>query len=366
MTAAARIRHSQGMQIVDADAHVIEGADLIRGLMADFPDKVRFARAGEVGAIYFEERPYPNPVGPGAGCPPTEGLSIDRGSNPFTPEGVLADADREQIHAMVLFPSALLGLPAFDDPAFTAEVARRYNRWMAAYCRPHGGRLAGVALVPIEDVAASVEILREAKQLGLVAAMIPACLRERNLDHPSLEPFFRACEALDLGVGVHGAPGIHLPKLGSERFDNYLQVHCLSFPFDMMVATTALVMGGVLERHPRLRVALLESGVGWLPYFLDRMDEHFEKRGRLVPGVKREPSEYVARGQLFISCEPEESALPLAVERVGAEHIMYASDYPHWDGDFPESTRPLRERGDLSDSARALILEGSARAFYRL
>lgn len=352
------------MKIVDADAHIIEGGALMESLLRDFPDKVRFAREGEVGAIYFEERPYPNPVGPGAGCPPAEGMSIDRGANPFTPEGVLADADKEGIHTVVFFPSALLGLPAFVDQKFAAEVARRYNRWLAGYCRPHGDRMAGVALAPIEDVEASVSIVREAEELGLCAVMIPACLRERNLDHPSLQPFYRACEEVDLGVCVHGAPGIHLPKLGSERFDNYLQVHCVSFPFDMMVAMTALVMGGVLERHPRLRVALLESGIGWVPYFLDRMDEHYEKRGRLVPGVKRRPSEYVERGQVYASCEPGECALPLAIARVGAGHIMYASDYPHWDGDFPESTRPLRERTDIGEQAREQILEGSARAFY--
>lgn len=354
------------MKIVDADAHVIEGGSLIQGLMHDFPAQVRFARPGEIGAIYFEGRPYPNPVGPGAGCPPAEGMSIERGSNPFTAEGVLADADREQIDSVVFFPSALLGLPAFVDQAFAAEVAARYNRWLAEYCRPHAGRMYGVALVPIEDVDASIRLAREAKVLGLVAVMIPACLRERNLDHPSLEPFFRTCEELDLGVGVHGAPGIHLPKLGSERFDNYLQVHSVSFPFDMMTALTALALGGVLERHAKLRVALLESGVGWVPYFLDRLDEHFEKRGRLVPSVKRRPSEYAARGQIFVSCEPEECSVPLAVERIGAEHIMYASDYPHWDGDFPESTRPLRERADINENARAEILAGSAQRFYRI
>jgi len=125
-------------------------------------------------------------------------------------------------------------------------------------------------------------------------------------------------------------------------------------------------MGGVLERHPKLRVALLESGVGWVPYFLDRMDEHFEKRGRLVPWVRREPREYVARDQIFVSCEAEESALPLAIERLGANHILYASDYPDWDGEWPESTRPLRQRSDVSDADRTAIFELSARRFYAI
>ena len=167
-------------------------------------------------------------------------------------------------------------------------------------------------------------------------------------------------------LGIHGAPGIHLPPLGAERFDNYLQVHVVSFPFDMMVATTALVLGGVLERHPRLRVALLESGVGWVPYFFDRLDEHVEKRGRLTPECKREPREYLARGQLHVSCEPEESALPFVTATLGDRFVMYASDYPHWDSDFPNSTRGLRERTDLAPEVKARILGENAAAFYRL
>jgi uncharacterized protein len=355
------------MRVVDSDAHVIEGRDLMAELLARFPDKIRMATAEERGAaLVIEGRLYPHSFGPGAGCPAAEGLCLDRGANPFTPEGVLADADREGIDTMIFFPSAALGVPAFTDQTFVAEFARLYNRWLAGYCRPHGGRLRGAALVPVEDVAASVDILREAKALGLVAVMVPAVLRTRNLDHPDLDPLYAAAEETDLPLAIHGAPGIHLPTLGSERFDNYLQVHAVSFPFDMMVATTALTLGGVFERHPRLRVGLLESGVGWVPYFMDRLDEHVEKRGRLVPGCRRRPREYLARGQLYVSCEPEESAIPFVADSLGEHFIMYASDYPHWDSDFPHSTAPLRERSDLSDTARERILGANACRFYGL
>jgi hypothetical protein len=354
------------MRIVDADAHVIEGRELMLELMTRFPDKVRFSEPGEDGALVIEGRPYPKSRGPGAGCAPDQGLCLDRGADPFSVAGVLRDADREGIDEMVFFPSAALGLPNYTDAGFAAEVARLYNRWIAGYCRQAPGRLYGVGLVPIEDVPESIRTMREAKDLGLVATMLPAVLRTRNLDHPDLEPFYAAAEALDMPLGIHGAPGIHLPPLGAERFDNYLQVHCLSFPFDMMVASTALVLGGVFERHPRLRVALLESGVGWVPYFVERMHEHVEKRGRLTPECKRSPREYVARGQLYVSCEPEEAAVPFAAATLGEHFILFASDYPHWDSDFPHATRPLRERADVSPALRARILGENARVFYGL
>ncbi|BAX92836.1 amidohydrolase [Mycobacterium shigaense] len=80
-------------------------------------------------------------------------------------------------------------------------------------------------------------------------------------------------------LGVHGAPGTHLPKIGVDRFTNYIQVHCISFPFDQMTAMTAMVSGGVFERHPQLRVAFLEAGAGWVPFFIDRLHEHYESEG---------------------------------------------------------------------------------------
>jgi uncharacterized protein len=355
------------MRVVDSDAHVIEGQELMGELFSRFPDKIRLSRPDEEGAaLVIEGRLYPQASGPGAGCHARHGMCLDRGANPFTAAGVMADADREGIDTMIFFPSAALGVPGFTDQRFAAEVARLYNRWLAGYCRQYPQRMFGVGLVPIEDVGESIHIMEEAKELGLVAVMVPAVLRTRNLDHPDLEPFYAAAARLDLPLCIHGAPGIHLPKLGTERFDNYLQVHVISFPFDMMVATTALVLGGVLERHPRLRVALLESGVGWVPYFVDRLDEHVEKRGRLTPECKRKPREYFARGQIYVSCEPEESALRFVSEAVGPHFIMYASDYPHWDSDFPNSTKPLRERDDLSAEVKARIMGANAREFYRL
>jgi len=353
--------------VVDADAHVIEGRDLMAALIERFPDKIRFSNAAEEGtALYIEGRAYPQSTGPGAGCKADEGMCLERGANPFTLDGVLADADKEGIDTMVLYPSAQLGLPGYEDQAFAAAVARLYNTWMADYCRRADGRLAGVGLVPIEDVGESIRIMTEAKAMGLVATMIPAVLKDRNLDHSDLASFFSAAEDLNMPLGIHGAPGIHLPKLGTERFDNYLKVHVLSFPYDMMMASTALVLGGVLDRHPKVRVALLESGVGWFPYLIERMHEHMEKRGRLCPECKLDPKDYVARGQIYVSCEADEAGIPLAVQELGADFIMWASDYPHWDSDFPDASKPLRQRQDLEDDVRARILGGNATRFYGL
>ena len=116
---------------------------------------------------------------------------------------------------------------------------------------------------------------------------------------------------------------------------------------------------------PSHRVA--RAGVGWVPYFIDRMHEHFEKRGDWIPnGWKRDPREYLESGNIWVSCEPEEPILPGVIDVLGDGFILYASDYPHWDGDWPESTKHLRSRSDISEQSRARVGGENAARFYAL
>ena len=363
-----RIREGEdvSVKIVDADGHVAEGATLVGQVMERWPDKVALV-AGSPPRLTVEGRRYPESEGPGAGCPAEHGLSTVDGIQPGSVAGMLADADRDHISEMVLYPSFGLCAPSLEDPAFAAGFCRLYNEWLADFCKSSGGRLHGVAVTPLEHGRVAIDVMTEARALGLVATMVPPALRTRNLDHPDFEPFYAAAVDLDMPLGVHGAPGIHLPKIGVDRFTNYIQVHCISFPFDQMTAMTALVSGGVFDRHPKLRVAFLEAGVGWVPYFIDRMHEHFEKRGDWIPGGwQRDPKEYLEAGNLWVSCEPEEPILPGVIDVLGDEFILFASDYPHWDGAWPESTVSLRGRRDISEVSRARIAGENARRFYGL
>jgi predicted TIM-barrel fold metal-dependent hydrolase len=355
------------LRIIDADAHLLEGASFILELAEAHPDKIRLPAQGEPAGAFIEGKRYPTSSGRGCGVDTPTSIT-PKATNPFEPAGVIADADREGIGTMVAYPSLGIGASSFEDPDFAEDFAHRWNRWAAAFADASPGkRLRAVGIVPVQDPERAARMIDEVAKLGLVAVTVPPCLRDgRNLDHPSLERLWETIVAADLPVGVHGAPGMNVPVAGADRFDNYVQVHAVSFPFDQMIALTALALGGVLERHERLRVAFLEAGVGWVPYFLERLDEHVEKRGHQVPGCRRPPSEYVARGQCVFSCEPEEKALAWAAGALGADKIMYASDYPHWDSDFPDTVGPIRGRSDVSEQAKAHILGATAARFYRL
>jgi predicted TIM-barrel fold metal-dependent hydrolase len=131
-----------------------------------------------------------------------------------------------------------------------------------------------------------------------------------------------------------------------------------------MLALTSFTVGGVLARFPRLRVAFLEAGAGWLPFWLERLDEHWELLPEQAPGLDRPPSEYFA-GRGFVSCEPEERSIPWVLDRVG-DTVCYASDYCHWDCAFPHSVDLLAARTDLSVPQKSAVLAANAAALYGL
>src|SRR5262245_5058205 len=133
-----------------------------------------------------------------------------------------------------------------------------------------------------------------------------------------------------------------------------------------MAACVGLVMGGVLERHPRLKVAFLESGAGWLPYWLHRMDEHWETWRRVLPDLPQKPSAYVLR-QCTISTEPGEEMIDAVVAHVGEDNVVWASDYPHPDATFPGAvTKTLDAMRTLSPRVRAKVLAENAARLYGL
>jgi predicted TIM-barrel fold metal-dependent hydrolase len=351
--------------VIDADGHVVEGAAFVVEALQRFPDQVSIRSDGTLGVV-IEGRAYPDPDGPGAGCPADQGVSSSPGLDASTQAGILANADADGLDEMVLFPSFAMCVPSIRDPKLGTAMAEMYNAWAAELTADSGGRLHGAAVVPIEHGAAALNVLRHAKELGLVCAVVPPALASRNLDHPDLDPFYALAADLDMPLGIHGAPGLHMPKIGIDRFDNYIQVHCVSFPFDQMTAMTSLASGGVFDRHPTLRVAFLEAGAGWVPWFVERLGEHFESRGDWITGGwQRHPDEYLAAGNIWVTCEPEERMLPAVVEQIGAEHVMFASDYPHWDGAWPESSSQFLSQ-PLEPDALAAIAGDNARRFYGL
>lgn len=130
-----------------------------------------------------------------------------------------------------------------------------------------------------------------------------------------------------------------------------------------MFAAATVVCGGVLERFPRLRILLLEAGVAWAPYLFERLDEHWEKRPGEMPHISRAPSEFLADGRVVVSTEGEQH-LPHAISALGSHLTVFASDYPHWDSEFPDSVRSIADRDDLSEDDKRAVLGTNAARIY--
>ncbi|HSD11076.1 MAG TPA: amidohydrolase family protein [Candidatus Binatia bacterium] len=283
------------------------------------------------------------------------------------PRARLEVMDQEGIDVAVLYPTLWLLYGDIHDPLVAAAACRAYDDWIADFCRTDPRRLFAVAPMPIQSVEEAVrEMRRVVKDLGFKAVFVrPNPFNDRRLSDPAYDPFWREAQELGIPVAVHSSFGTRMPTLGGDRYrKNPFFFHMVCHTFELMAAAMDVVCGGVLAKFPRLRVGFLESGVGWLGYWLDRMDGHFEKMGPYVPWLKKKPSEYFLE-QCFLSLDPDERTVAAMVD-LGAERtILWGSDYPHFDCTFPGLVREVEHAcAGLSEQAKKSIREENAARFY--
>ena len=252
---------------------------------------------------------------------------------------------------------------AQDEHALGLALAEGYNNWLHDYCGRSPRRLFAAALVPLEAVdLACQEARRAIEDLGAVGILSRPLLRNMNLDNPYHYPLYTLAEELNVPILVHGSTGI--PNV-HERYRTHFRRHAVNFPVSLITALMDTICGGLLERFSTLRIAFLEGAVGWVPWWLDRLDEHFEKLPSHVPQIREKPGalfrRYAQEGRVFLSCESDEAYLPFVIQEAGDDFILYASDYPHWDCIFPDSANAIARREDLSEESRRKILGANAR-----
>ncbi len=361
--------------IVDADGHVVEPESAFaERLEARFrPLAPRLVREGERiwfesgGEASFSVRARPEslaaPRAPGA---PSGGASVARGAS--DPAGRLLDMQVDEIDEAVLYPTYGLMIQGVREPRAAAALCRAVNDWLADYCAHAPAQLHGVGVLPQTDPDAA---LAEARRCLEVLGFCGVWRRpERIAGTPPLHDagygalwsyLEEAGRPLALHPGMNGL--VPCAELRHRFDDDYAAMHAAHFPMEQMLGLTELVCFGVLDRHPRLRVALLETGAAWAPPFLHRLDEHLELFGfRERPAEK--PSEQFRR-QCFVSVEEVEPGLALMLDAY-PECVMFASDYPHGDGVFPGSTRELLATQELGAPQRARVLSDNARRCYAL
>ena len=333
--------------VVDADGHVTESQDQLLKYL-DEPYRRRPANFPFVPQDGWDRRLL-GTIGEWAGDAQTWLKALDRGG----------------METAVLFPTLGLFMSFLRDTEWAVALCRAYNTLMHEEFIRVSPRLQAVALLPVQDpAAAAVELRRAVRELGMVGAMLAAD-GSHLLGDGRFTPLYEEAQRLDTVLAVH-ASGSHLGGAGVDLFPRFIQAHTCSHAFGQMRQFTSIIFEGIPERFPDLRLAFLEAGCGWAPYWMERMDDEYAKRAVEAPVLKKKPSEYVRSGKIYFSCEAGEWLLPQAVKLIGENQIVYASDYPHWDNSFPESIDEIRDRGDLSDTQKRKILGDNARRMYGL
>jgi len=380
----------RGFRIMDSDLHTMEPDSLWEKYL-DEPFRSAapaFTRGGErapnqptirVGGLTIGEMSV-RPASAAAGADlhrrsvakhPHNAVAMARG---YDAESHLTAMDIEGIDVGVLYGTRGRQVLMHDDldPALAAALARAHNSWTHDYCAINPERLKFAAQVAFHDVPSAVtEARRAVRQLGAVAVIgNPNPINGRHVHDPEFEPLWDAIEELGVPVGFHPTGQSSLRDDIARRLLDHPNGRLIGSaarnPMELMLAFASLAAGGVLERHPGLRCAFLEGTCGWLPWWLWRLDEAWEKFG---PGsevkVSARPSEYFFR-QCYVATDADETVLRQVVEAVGDDNIVVSTDYPHADGLFPDAMNEFVALEGVSDKTKAKILWDNCARLYPL
>lgn len=322
----------EGYRIIDADSHVYEPYQMWEEYLE--PAFKSFAPSPDL-TIKGEEvvNKYSNRLRREGAKQVTQAYPLSW-LNSFDSESHVLAMKQMGVDISFVYPTYFSWMIAVDTmaPQLAGAFVRAYNNWLRDFCSYDPQILRGVGVVNLHAPEEMVTELQRVVDFGWKAVYLrPNPVKGRLLSDPSYEPFWASCEELGIAVSLHEGTHSRLPTAGADRFNTRFALHACSHPLEQMMALLALIESGVLERYPKLRVGLLESGCGWLPYWLWRLDREYEElRWEVAENVKMKPSEYFRR-QCFIAIEPSEPYLAHLIEFIGSDNLIFGSDYPHMD-----------------------------------
>ena len=299
------------------------------------------------------------------------------------PELRAKDQDRDGVQAEVLY--GVLGATGrLQDPEAAVEVVRLYNEWLAGFCTARPERFAGLAAIPNNPLEAAIAEVKRVAKRGAVRGLDIANSGDlKPLWDPYWNPLWEVVNETGLPLHFHTVSG-HVPDhirkiqmIGGDptraRLPGMPEVDLpvaraafasdiTAFQINMSSILSSMMFGGVLERFPRIRLVLGESGIGWIPYVLWRMDAEWEDQFRDL-SLKMKPSDYWKR-QCFATYQTDPIGIKL-LDELSADNVMWGSDFPHPDGVWPDSQEYLqRELGHLPAATRRKVQCENAAKLY--
>jgi uncharacterized protein len=361
-------------QILSADSHVLEPPDLWTTRMeTKFRDQAPHVVKdfdGRKGDFFVcpPLRPF-NPFSLGcAGIPPAEqeekaalGYAACRPGS-WDPVERLKDMDADGLQAEIFYCGYGMSMFGHPDDAFQRDAHRAYNDWAADYASYAPRRLFPIGNISMTDPEEDLKEVERVMKMGFRGIFIsndPA--PERRYDNPMWEKFWTAIEEYDLPVNIHILTGQSTAgQVGQNPLIDGVLLMVRSYRTISEMAT-----GGVLDKHPNLKVISVENDIGWLPGFLKRMDWYSYRFGPRYPQMSKSGGDYW-RQQIYSTFQDDEPGMRCR-DMLGVTQLMWGSDYPHFDSTFPNSQEAIeRNFAGVPEDERELILGGNMRRVYNL
>ena len=379
-----------GLRFVDCDMHIMEPPDLFeRYLDPAFKHRVsvpvgangRPARAMS-GMIYIDGLPTSDSdfqqyrkrrkPGPTNSTQPLSGSRLaDTGrldfaiERKYNGEAQVMGMVMEGVDIAVLYPTTGLSLIARDnlDPLLSLALCQAYNNWIHEFCQHSPERLKFVAMLPTHDVhLACRELIRCVRELGAVGSfMRPNLVNGRYWHSNYWDPLYTVHEELNVTWGFHEGTGALYSHMNALYGENRFYRHVASHWIEMQQALIAMIIGGVFEFHPKLRVGFLEAQNSWAPGVLSRIEwDYPQYRDSHAPYLTMTPREYFRRN-CWAAVEGSEPEIEATAGLIGADRMCVSTDYPHFDSNFPHVSENLLK--NVPREIAAQILMGGAHLY---
>ena len=364
------------LTIISADSHASEPSSLFERLPEEYRRRAPRMEERNGGIYYIQDgqRPIRQDV---ATSQLTEedkrrefrsddGSGIGREAGTDLPLRI-ADLEEDGVSAEVIYPNGIFNALASPDPGYQVAFTRLYNDWYHEVFGDNMDRFMPSATIPMADIGESIEEARRAAKLGYRSFSLPVIMPKLPYNRPDYERFWDEMEYVKVPLSFHvfTKGENQIPEdLGEE---NSYGADLFFIGLGMAEAMSPLAMltaSGVLERHPELKFVLVECGIGWLAWFLNVLDELYEKRHMWQqPKLSLKPSEYWKR-QGYVTFGKDEVGLRNR-DITGVDCLMWGSDYPHDEGTFPHSREVIgRTFSELpEEETRKIVGENAAKLY---
>ena len=372
-----------GYRVLDSDLHVIELGEVYETYLDErYRDKMpRYLGWSPTNFPHWEVQGQMIPpwavAGDVAGVQkfldaPADEIYRSARERDYDAASTLDAMDREGIDLAVVYRTFAHMVVSIDElePRYATAYCAAFNDWLSDYCGAEPERLKPAAILSLHDPdLAAAEARRAVEEKGHVAVvLLPMPVKGRYVHAPECDVLWKEIVRLGVPLAFHGTSGGASLDYASNRFrahPNFRTLnHASAFPVELMLAMGAMIVGGVLERFPDLRVGFLEGNCGWLPWWLDRLDDQWQKYGG---GEKLQlsalPSAYFKR-QCYIATDVDEELLRVVIDAIGDDNVVMSVDYPHADGPYPFGTETfLALPGVSAESKRKIMWDNCLRLY---